>query len=752
MKPSISILRGVVARRILGLFILCALLPIGSLAVLSLWEMSGTLQREADQRMRQSNKNVGMSIFEGLYSLQVELEALALSADGPMRTFSGRPGYAVSPVRDRHFLGITLFRGESGNVPLFGKPCPLPPLADASRKHLASGRAMVFVQQVPGAPSRVYMVLASARRNRENGMLVGEIHPDHLREIVDNAIPAEGDFTVLDSNGGFLYRSGPLPQRVVERILDERQSTSAGQFEWKGSGDTLLVNFRSIFLRSNFHSDGWTVVVSQPKAKALAPVHTFTRMFVLILLLAFLVVSLLGIVHIRKTLSPLEKLRDGTSRVGQGDFDSRIDIRTGDEFEELALSFNAMSEHLGAQFRALTDANARMEREITEREQVEEKLRHAQKMEAVGILTGGIAHDFNNLLTAINGYSSILLHKVGPDDPIRKEIRGINDAGERAASLVRQLLTFSRKQVLELKVVNLNRVLSGIDRMLRRLIGENIEVSVNLAEGLWSVHADPGQIEQVVMNLAANARDAMQDGGKLTIETANREIDRMSGDLHPVGKPGKYVVLTVSDTGCGMDEKTRARVFEPFFTTKPPGKGTGLGLSTAYGIVKQSRGHILLESAAGKGTVFTVYLPRVESSSEEQQADERVSAEDGRGSETLLVAEDEDLVRDLVRSVLTEKGYEVLTAQDGEESLRIGQSHDGPIHLMLTDMVMPHMSGPEVAKRLAPVRPDMKILYMSGYAEDSGNGDEEGMGGEAFLQKPFRPEALVRKVRELLDG
>ncbi|MGB3399865.1 MAG: ATP-binding protein [Candidatus Deferrimicrobiaceae bacterium] len=752
MRPSLSILRGTVAKRILGLFLICALLPIGSLAVLSLWEMTGSLKEQTDRRLHQASKNVNMGILQGLYSLQGELGVLASSPEGLLRPSSGAPGETPLPTRDQHFLGLTLFREGSPAETLFGTPCPFPPPTDGIGKHLADGNAYLFVREVPGAPPRLYLAVSSGRRTPGEDLLVGEIHPKYLGEIIESVMPAETDLAVLDSSGAVLYGQKPLSADVIRRVVDGARDMHAGQFEWTGGGDTVLVNYRSIFMRAPYLSGNWTVVVSQSKANAFAAVTTFTRTFVLVIVLTLLVVSLLGIHQIRKNLDPLGKLQEETRKIGEGNFGDRIEIASGDEFEELALSFNTMAERLGMQFRALSDAKLQLEQEIAEREVAEEQLLQAQKMEAVGQLTGGIAHDFNNLLTVINGYSGIVLKRLGANDPIRKEIEGIGNAGERAASLVNQLLTFSRKKVLEPKVVNLNETFSDIDMILRRLTGEQIDLAVIRAKDLGSVRVDSGQIEQVVMNLTINARDAMPDGGGLTIETANRDIGGTDDSPAPSLPPGKYVTISVRDTGCGMDEKTRSRVFEPFFTTKPPGKGTGLGLSTVYGIVKQSQGHIILDSEVGKGTTFTVYLPRVEDTGREADISDRSDKEDAVGTETLLLAEDEDLVRDLVQSVLAARGYKVLAAKDGKESLEIGSRHEGTIHLLVTDMSMPNMNGGELAKRLAEARPGMKTLYMSGYMEDSGNGNNGLPPDAVFIQKPFRPDALARKVREVLDG
>ncbi|HLG15504.1 MAG TPA: PAS domain S-box protein [Blastocatellia bacterium] len=389
-------------------------------------------------------------------------------------------------------------------------------------------------------------------------------------------------------------------------------------------------------------------------------------------------------------------------------------------------------------------------RDVTDRKNLEDQLRQSQKMEAIGRLAGGVAHDFNNLLTAIIGYTSIVLGRLDPDDPLRRELEEVKNAGGRAASLTSQLLAFSRKQVLQPKVFDLNNVVTNVNRMLRRIIGEDVELVMDLDPSLGLVRADPGQIEQVVLNLAVNARDAMPRGGKLTIETANVVL----GDAqHQVGvRAGPYVVLQVRDTGCGMDEETQSHIFEPFFTTKEHGKGTGLGLSTVYGIVSQSGGHIRVDSEPGKGTAFYIYLPETESSADHD--DQRVESEHfPEGQETVLLVEDEPFVRELACSVLQGQGYSVLAAANGEDAMRLVQNHDHrQIHLLVTDVVMPQMSGCELAGRLAALRPDLKVIYVSGYADGAiaKHGIQDGR--DSFLQKPFTPGVLVRKVREVLDG
>jgi two-component system cell cycle sensor histidine kinase/response regulator CckA len=391
-------------------------------------------------------------------------------------------------------------------------------------------------------------------------------------------------------------------------------------------------------------------------------------------------------------------------------------------------------------------------RDITQRRQLEEQLRQAQKIEAVGRLAGGVAHDFNNLLNVITGYGQMVFRRL-PDGPEREKTKAILQAADRAAGLTRQLLAFSRKQVLEPKVLDLNAVVAGMDEMLRRLIGEDIELHAQLAPGLGSTKADPGQLEQVLMNLVVNARDAMPTGGHLTLETANAEMDDTYIRDHLGARPGRYVMLGVRDTGLGMDAETQKHIFEPFFTTKEKGKGTGLGLATVYGIVKQSEGYIWVESAPGAGTTVKVYLPWVEAEpAAEEPRRPAVPEELPRATETVLLVEDEDMVRRMTREVLEGAGYRVLEASSGFEALRVSAGHNGRLDLLLTDVVMPGMSGRELSERLAPVRPAMKVLYMSGHTDDAIFHHGVTQAGTGFLQKPFTPDALERRVRALLGN
>jgi PAS domain S-box-containing protein len=390
-------------------------------------------------------------------------------------------------------------------------------------------------------------------------------------------------------------------------------------------------------------------------------------------------------------------------------------------------------------------------RDLSERRQLEERARQSQKMEAVGRLAGGVAHDFNNLLTAIIGYSEMLQRKLTPGAPMWEELQQIRRAGERAAGLTKQLLAFSRKQVLAPVVLDLNAHINGMQDLLRRLIREDINLSISLDPALRSVKADPAQIEQVLINLVVNARDAMPRGGRLVISTLNAAPSQIPSGTQPEILLTSYALLSVSDTGCGMDETTKARIFEPFFTTKAVGHGTGLGLATVYGIVKQSGGQIEVHSEVGKGSVFQVYLPQTGSVPDTEAPAVPAELPPKRGAETILLAEDEEGVRLLAGRVLEANGYRVLHARDGQEALQICRQHPWTIHLLLTDVVMPNLNGRDLVHKALAMRPQMKIVYMSGYTDSIIALHKILESGAAFLQKPFPPELLIRTIREVLD-
>jgi len=396
-------------------------------------------------------------------------------------------------------------------------------------------------------------------------------------------------------------------------------------------------------------------------------------------------------------------------------------------------------------------------RDITERKQAEEllrrrdeQLRQSQKMEAVGRLSGGIAHDFNNLLGVIIGYSESIEHRLTPNDPLRKSAEEIRKAGERAASLTHQLLAFSRQQVLQPQILDLNALVTDMGKMLRRLIGMHIELTTKLAPELGQVKAEQSQIEQVIVNLAVNARDAMPEGGALLIETSNLDVNENLASSFPFLQPGPYVLLTVTDTGIGMDANTRRHIFEPFFTTKGPGKGTGLGLATVYGVAKQSGGGVIVDSEPGKGSTFKIFLPQTQESAV-APAPRETSAKGSMGTGTILLVEDEEALLNLTAERLTESGYKVLLARDGVHAIEIANSCNEPIHLLLTDIMMPRMGGLSLARSMSELRPGIRVVFMSGHAEREASYREAIRSGAESIQKPFSYEQLSRLVRKMLD-
>jgi two-component system, cell cycle sensor histidine kinase and response regulator CckA len=388
-------------------------------------------------------------------------------------------------------------------------------------------------------------------------------------------------------------------------------------------------------------------------------------------------------------------------------------------------------------------------RDISEYKRLEAQFLQSQKMEAIGVLAGGVAHDFNNLLNVINGYSEMVLDDLNEDDPIRKDLEQVRNAGRRASDLTSQLLAFGRKQMLQPKVLDLNRIINTMSSMLSRIIGEDIELLLETQSGLGMIRTDPAKLEQAIINLAVNARDAMPQGGKLIIETANAKFDANFTQGHPSVKAGSYILLAMSDNGIGMDAATKARIFEPFFTSKEKGRGTGLGLSTVYGIVKQSNGHIWVYSEPGEGTTFKIFFPQVEGETNSLSVEATKSVLSG--SETVLLVEDEDAVRSLACRILRDRGYKVLEASGGEEALKIACDFDGDIHIVLTDAVMPGMNGNKLVPQLEEKHPGIKSLYMSGYTDSAVI--QQGLlnSNIAFLQKPFTVEGLARKMREVLN-
>ena len=451
-------------------------------------------------------------------------------------------------------------------------------------------------------------------------------------------------------------------------------------------------------------------------------------------LIALLGGTALAVVLSGKFTRPIANLDKGVQALERGDFAFPLETEGSDEVAHLTRAFDQM--------------RGTLQRNESQKQQLEDQLRQAQKMEALGRLAGGVAHDFNNLLTIIKGHSDLMLERMNPTDPLSKSGEQIRKAADRAASLTRQMLAFSRRQALQFTVVDLNFVVTDMSKLLKRLIREDIDVVIRAGELLGRVKADIGQIEQVILNLVVNACDAMPNGGRLLVETENLIV----GDRYEGGaaiEPGQYVVLSVTDTGHGMDEKTKARIFEPFFTTKEEGKGTGLGLATVYGVVKQSGGFIWVDTAPGKGAKFSIYLPRVEQNVEPRKSENAGNSCAVAGA-TVLLAEDEGELSALAQEFLTAAGYHVLTAADGKKALEIAAKYTEPIDLLLTDVVMPKMRGPELARRIRSFHPNIKVVYMSGYLEETGGLDF--LEGAAFLQKPFSRHAVVNQVGSALNG
>jgi len=526
---------------------------------------------------------------------------------------------------------------------------------------------------------------------------------------------------------------------VVSTLLAIKEQELAVQIQDRPAPEQIQIEGERFFASSvelgpGMHSD-LSLTVLKSYDSLMASLLRLKHLLLGLGLMAVLAgVGLVFVITDRFT-SPLASLVEGVRAVERGDFTYPLGSNGGDELAQVTRAFDRM--------------RSTLQKNETHRQQLENQLRQSQKMDALGRLAGGVAHDFNNLLTVIKGHGDLLLGRLEPADSLRLSGLQIVKAADRAASLTRQLLAFCRMQLLQPKVLDLNALVSDMCSLLRRLVREDIAFAFQAGESLGRVKADPGQIEQVIINLTVNACDAMPEGGKLTIETHNVKVDEEWAAARPPIRPGAYVLLAVTDTGQGMDASTRARIFEPFFTTKEQGKGTGLGLATVYGVVKQSGGCIWVNSEPGKGARFEVYLPRVEERAEAARAQEVPDASVRRRA-TVLIAEDEEAVRELASEFVSSAGYTVLTAKDGAEALAIAERSAEPIHLLITDVVMPKMRGPELAKRLKALQSDLKIVYMSGYLEfNSGNGQflEEGF----FLQKPFSRNTLVGKVDEALS-
>jgi signal transduction histidine kinase/ActR/RegA family two-component response regulator len=547
--------------------------------------------------------------------------------------------------------------------------------------------------------------------------------------------PAASDLRPISSSD-LAFRYG---RDIVASTLSSAQEQElVHQLRAKTSQEQIQIDGERFFASSVELTSGshpaLSLTVLKSYAEALASLQKLNHLLGGLGLVAVLAGGVLIFVISDKFTHPLACLVEGVRALGQGNFTYPLEANGRDEVAQVTRAFDRM--------------RSTLKRNESQRQQLEDQLRQAQKMEAMGRLAGGIAHDFNNLLTVIKGHSDLLVDRLQPTDPVHRSACQIDKAANRATSLTRQLLAFCRMQVLQPKVLDLNALVTEMSSLLRRLIREDIAFTFQPGESLRQVKADPGQIEQVIMNLTVNAGDAMPEGGRLTIETRNVTVDDEFAQTRPPMLPGQYVRMAVVDTGQGMDANTKARIFEPFFTTKERGKGTGLGLATVYGVVKQSGGCIWVESEPGKGARFEVYLPTVDEL-EERPNPKAIAAEPTHRSETVLIVEDEDEVRELAAEFMQSAGYTVLTAKDGQEALAIVERSGERIHVLVTDVVMPNIRGPELAKRLKSIRADIRIVYMSGYLEYN-RSSGEFLEDSLFLQKPFTRDTLVRKMSEAL--
>ena len=600
------------------------------------------------------------------------------------------------------------------------------------------------------------LILGSlARKSTSDWWYVGgalyqvAIQPVHRRPTTDGAqlatvvVGREIDYSAIHNldrthsadlafsyNGEIVTSTmGPLDEHDLN--LQARDLQSAGQVQIANQ------NFYAISVGL---TDGDGPAARLIALKSYARAEEFLRELNLLLaglgVLALVIGAYLALLISDTLTRPLASLDRGVQALERGDFAFPLEARGGDEVAHVTRAFDQM--------------RGTLQKNETQKRQLEEELRQSQKMEALGRLAGGVAHDFNNLLTVIKGHSELIIERLPTKDPLLGSGQQIRKAADRAASLTRQMLAFSRRQALEPTVFDMNSLVADMYKLLKRLIHEDIEFTFRAGESLGRIKADTGQIEQVLLNLAVNASDAMPRGGKLVIETKNVQVDPEAAKSRPNLEPGFYVMLAVSDTGHGMTAETKARIFEPFFTTKDSGKGTGLGLATVYGVVKQSGGFIWVDTTVGKGSRFEVYLPRVEQDITPYPTEE-LAAPKTRAAGTVLLAEDEEAVRALAYEFLTTAGYRVFVANDGEKALEIAETLAEPIHVLVTDVVMPKMRGPELAKRLKTLRPDLKVVFMSGYLEQN-EGGEDFTGSAAFLQKPFSKDKLVRQVGEALQG
>ncbi len=649
-------------------------------------------------------------------------------------------------------------RSDSGS-PLIGSSLrSLPALRSALYGTSTSADSTYGVVQVGGAPIELAVVPLLVHQFPVGALVLGK-RLDHIVPV-----DATADTRQIVSSGGLVLASTLSQLPVGSRWKPRESHGSSRSATTRVGGEDYVA--ASLPLGYGLDGESVELVLMRPLLAAIQPIKAELKWrFLSAGLLAVLLIGIGSVALSHTTLRPLGRfvrfMQAGTSADGFATFDdphAPTEIRAlTDTYNKLIESLQRGHEQVQQRTVDLAKANHRLNRQIHHRERAEralreseDQLRQAQKLEALGALAGGVAHDFNNILSIILGYAEIVQTELPADSSQRVDVIKISDAAVRARALVRQLLAFSRKQVLQPQVVDLNEIVAGVQPLLRPLIGADVVLEVKLDPELLRVMADPSQIEQVIINLAVNARDAMPNGGSLTIETANVTLEARSGH-HPM-PPGPVVMLAVTDSGTGMDAATRRRIFEPFFTTKPVGKGTGLGLATVYGIMRQSEGNVTVYSEPGEGSVFRCYFPPAVAVVESAEDTASGASSGTRGAETILLAEDEPQLRELMRRALQRQGYEVLEATDGADALEVAAAFPGTIHMLVTDVVMPHTSGTELAEQLLRSRPGLRVVFISGYSNEAI--ERHGMlaPDSVFLQKPISPEVLSRAVHDLLDA
>jgi signal transduction histidine kinase/ActR/RegA family two-component response regulator len=735
-RPSTKLLRECQAKvnlRLRTKFLISLILITSGLTCATLLVVGRTAKDEAQRQIEEEASNTVMTfqVMQHQHEIALQHKADLLAALAMMRNGDATTVQEASEdpwqSEDCNLFLLADARGRVVALHTAGEEFPASTAETLLQKSFRSKQAdgwWFSGQRLYQVVARPVFGEADQKRVRLGTVVVGRAIDDNavneLRRISSSEVAFRYGKTIIVSTLAPLDEDN-FEQQVAGRSVPNFLQIGNEKYLASSSDLTAGVNGISLIVLKSY--DGTT---------------TFLKRLNRLLLGLFLVAAIVGaalVFLISDTFTrPLAALVGGVRALEQGDFTYPLEADGGDEVAQVTRAFDGM--------------RTTLQKNQTQREELEGQLRQSQKMEAMGRLAGGVAHDFNNLLTVIKGHSDLLLDRMDPSETLRGSSQQIAKAADRAAALTRQLLIFSRKQVLQPQILDLNATVSEMDKLLKRLVREDIELSFRPGASLGRLKADPGQIEQVIMNLVVNSCDAMPNGGKLAIETYNLDVNNEFASARRSIEPGDYVVLAVADTGCGMDAATKSHIFEPFFTTKEAGKGTGLGLATVYGVVNQSNGYIWVESQPGEGARFEIYLPRVDAPLLEYHPEKPVTKHRVR-TETVLIVEDEIAVRELASEFLKTAGYNVLTAENGMDALAIAEGLQQPIHALVTDIVLPKMPGPELAERVKRIRPDVKVIYMSGYLEYDKK-EEQFLEEGVFLQKPYTRDALVAKVDEIL--